>query len=128
MHNDARFQSTYLALVALAWESLERVDVRLGVQDEQAALFELQPELQLLRLELVQLGAKSRRFTESQLVSASQDACMQRLVVRLLGALDFDTAAAGIARMRIWHAQNWLFDEAEQWAQPEPEDRDVKSG
>jgi hypothetical protein len=112
MQDSAQFHSTYLALVALVWNSLERIDQQLDCNDERTPE-ELQPQLQLLRLELLQLSDKSLCCMESGLVSVSQNTLVQRLVARLLGWLDLDAAAnTEVARMRIHHAQNWLYDEA----------------
>jgi hypothetical protein len=116
MQDNTQFHSTYLALVALAWNSLEHIDQKLGCHDA-CTLDELQPQLQLLRLELLQLSDKSLCAIESGLISVSQNTLMQRLVAKLLGWLDLDAAAtADVARMRVHHAQNWLYGEAMQWA------------
>jgi hypothetical protein len=125
MYRNARFQTTYIALVALAWDALERIDQRLILHDDAAAV----TELPLLRLELLQLGEKSRCCAGSRLVSASQNALVQRLVTNLLAWLDFDAGATTeIAQIRIRSAQNWLFDEARQGQWIAPRECDVRQG
>jgi hypothetical protein len=122
MDSAANFQSTYLALVALAWQSLERIEQRLDDHPGGVVSQDLQPTLQWLRLELVQLADKSHRLVEFQLVSSQQNTVVQNLTARLLATLDLGTATTEVARMRILHAQNWLFSEAEKWAQVESQD------
>jgi hypothetical protein len=125
MQDSTQFNSTYLALVALAWSSLERIDQKLDCHEEEV-LAALQPQLQLLRLELLQLSDKSQGAIESGLVSVNQNTLIQRLVAKLLGWLDLDVAATTeVARMRIQHAQNWLFGEATQWAGAKRQLRDA---
>ena len=111
MQANARFRTTYIALIALTWNALERIDQRLALHNEAVVM----TDLPLLRLELLQLGEKSRCCAGSRFVSTSQNVLVQRLVSRLLSWLDFDTdTSAEVVRMRIRSAQNWLFDEARQ--------------
>jgi hypothetical protein len=113
MHDETSFQSTYVALIALAWQALERIDGLLDSQHDVAVMAVQQERLQLLRLELLQLADGSRRHAGSTLVSTSQNVLVQRLVAKLLVWLDFDAdTTMQVARMRIRAAQNWLFDEA----------------
>jgi hypothetical protein len=129
MHTDSRFQTTYLALIALAWNALEHIDQQLTLHPGALVKAEQQSKLQLLRLEMLQLGEKSRSCAGSRLVSTSQNVLIQRLVAKLLGWLDFDAmASAEVARMRIWSAQNWLFEEARRCEQIESGDYEVRLG
>jgi hypothetical protein len=125
MQDHAKFQSAYIALIALVWNALERTDQRLDLHRDVASMV----ELPLLRLELLQLAEKARCCAGSRLLSTSQNVLVQRLVSRLLGWLDFDPAATTeVARMRIWSAQNWLFEEARQWEHIESPDYEIRRG
>jgi len=73
MRGSDRFQTTYLALIVLAWEALERIDTRLDCLHEPAETQLLQSQLQLLRLELLQLGEKAGRCAGSRHFSVSQN-------------------------------------------------------
>jgi hypothetical protein len=129
MQGETRFMSTYIALVALAWNALERVDQQLQAGLDATTVPYVQPQLQLLRLELLLLADKSQSCAGSRLVSVSQNVLVQRFVARLLAWLDFDaTAAPLVARMRIRSAQNWLFDEAAQAKAAQTDDRDIRHG
>jgi hypothetical protein len=125
MHGNERFQTTYIALIALAWDALERIDQLVILHDDVAVA----AELPLLRLELLQLGEKSRCCAGSRLVSTSQNVLVQRFVASLLSWLDFDAGATTeVAQMRIRSAQNWLFDEARKGAWSEMQECDVRLG
>jgi hypothetical protein len=125
MRDNAQFESTYIALIALLWNSLERIDQRLNLHHDLTFM----TGLPLLRLELLQLAEKARSCAGSRLLSTNQNVLVQRLVARLLGWLDFDAAATTeVARMRIWAAQNWLFDEARQVERIESPDYGIRRG
>lgn len=116
MQQSTRFQSSYVAMVALTWQSLERVDRKLDIREQHAAA-ELQLMLQILRMELLQLSDRSHQLVNSGRVSPNQNSLVQSLVARLLALLDLDASApAEVARMRIRQAQNWLFAEALEWS------------
>lgn len=111
MSNNRKFSAAYVALVALFWDALERIDRSLDAAGEDWQ--EMQVSLQLLRMELLHLGDCSRQAAGTALLSSEQNVLMQRFVARLLGRLEIDVLATReVAMLRVRSAQNWLFDEA----------------
>ncbi len=111
MSGNQQFANAYVALIALFWNSLEHIDTGLAAADEDWQ--DLHLPLQLLRMELLQLGERSRHSAGTALLSSEQNVVMQRFVARLLGWLDIDALAPReVAVLRVRSAQNWLFDEA----------------
>jgi hypothetical protein len=111
MHDRSRFASLYIAVTAIVWEALERVDRMLGhapVVDDPR----LQASLQLLRLELVQLGDSAARRAGTTVLATEQNVFVQRLVGKTLRWLDVEPAVpASVLRARLHAAQDWLLDE-----------------
>jgi hypothetical protein len=118
MQGDARFRETYLALVALIWHALERIDQLLVQARNTWATPLTEGRLQWLRLELLQLRGCAAHCRAAQRLSGEQLRRIQDLVATLLEWLDFDAATSTeIARLRLGAAQNWLLDEAVAWGQ-----------
>ena len=113
MPDDARFRQTYLALVALNWEALERIDMLVAAGCDAWATPLAVDRLQWLRLELLQLEYSAARCSMSQRLSMEQHGLLQSMIATLLDWLDFEAVtAAEIVRLRLGAAQNWLLDEA----------------
>lgn len=112
MSADSRFTSAYLALVALCWDALERIDAQLPSAEVPVG-DRLADQLALLRLELLQLQSRASGCAGRQLLSAAQLERIDELVARQLAWLDFEPACpVDIMRLRIEAAQNWLFEQA----------------
>lgn len=118
MQDADRFRNTYLALIALNWDALERVDGMLGEACDAWATPAREGRLQWLRLELLQLGASAMRCFSMQQLSPAQHQLLQELVATLLEWLDFNaTTSASTVRLRLAAAQDWLLDEASRLGQ-----------
>ncbi len=113
MHDNDRFIQTYLALVALNWRALERIDELLSTTCPSWMTPHVEGLLQWLRLELLQLDDSVSRCSHAQRLSAEQRRQMQELVRTLLDWLDFEPATVvEVVRLRLGAAQNWLLEEA----------------
>jgi hypothetical protein len=118
MQDADRFRNTYLALIALNWDALERIDPMLGDACDAWATPDTEGRLQWLRLELLQLGVSATRCFSMQQLSVAQHQLLQDLVATLLEWLDFNaTTTASIVRLRLAAAQDWLLDEASRMGQ-----------
>jgi hypothetical protein len=113
MHDERRFRETCLALIALNWDALERVDQLLRDAGDAWATPASEGRLQWLRLELLLLGTSAARCFSMQQLSGVQHQQLQELVAKLLEWLDFTSATSGpIVRLRLAAAQDWLLEEA----------------
>jgi hypothetical protein len=118
MQDAPRFRDTYLALIALNWEALERIDCMLRDGHDSWATPAREGRLQWLRLELLQLEVSAARCLSAQQLSIGQHELLQGLVATLLEWLDFSaTTTASIVRLRLAAAQDWLLDEASRMGQ-----------
>ena len=111
MADSKRFQSAYLALLAVAWDDLEQIGELLGRVGE-GALDEITlSRLEMFRLEFFLLEGWSREFAPS----ASER------ILNLEKLLDTDNAEnACELRKRVLLAQNCLYDEARALTTAEP--------
>lgn len=118
MRSEDRFREAYLALVALIWQALDRIDQLLaGVRGAWMTSL-TEGRLQWLRLELLQLRGCATRCGAAQQLSIQQVRVVQDTVSVLLEWLDFDAATpAEVVRLRLGAAQNWLLEEASAWGQ-----------
>jgi hypothetical protein len=113
MQDEGRFRETYLALVALNWSALERIDGLLIADEDGWATPASEGRLQWLRLELLQLGESAARCAMMRRLSRGQHQLLQGLIGRILEWLDFDSKTTReIVRLRLAAAQNWLLEEA----------------
>lgn len=112
MQEDGQFRETYVALIALNWAALERVEHLLPASREAWATPGAEGCLQWLRLELLQLGDSAARCSMRQRLSLEQHELVQSMIATLLEWLDFDAGTATeVVRLRLAAAQDWLLDE-----------------
>lgn len=118
MQDRQRFERIHLALLALNWQALERIDELLPAAGDPWATPQREGRLQWLRLELLQLQESTERCARARHLSIEQRQQVQMLVRTLLDWLDFEAAMPiDLVRLRLAAAQNWLLDEAGRYGQ-----------
>lgn len=109
MGNEAHFQATHVALIALSWECLEQIETLL---DAQVAVRTIEDHLQCLRLELLLLADRAQACAERREIEPHQQLRIHDLVQTLVRWLDFEMPLAPeLVRLRVRTAQDWLLAE-----------------
>jgi hypothetical protein len=108
----SRFNAVYLALVALAWERLEELQLLLA-QFPGSFSDPAQQRLIHLKLELLQLSESSALRSGTTQLTIRQNLVIQRFTGRILLALDGAySASVEVLGCRISQVQDQLCDEA----------------